>query len=119
MGLQHSQNQDRIIAAVGADDWEMVICTFAGLKKKDVLDILNEIIPQDNNSPLATLIAKEMPGYVSTKQAAAFVDLTDVSIRKRCAKEEKELRAKKINGYWYLPADVARNLKRIRTHKNK
>jgi hypothetical protein len=84
-----------------------------------VLNILDEMFPQGNNSPLASLIVKEMPGYVSTKQAAAFVGLTDVSIRKRCAKEEKELRAKKINGYWYLPADVARNLKRIRAHKNK
>jgi hypothetical protein len=29
----NSQNQNRIINAVGADDWDVVIHTFAGLRK--------------------------------------------------------------------------------------
>ena len=64
-------------------------------------------------SLLSALIVKEMPRYLSVSQTTSFVDLTDVAIRKRCVKDEKELGAIKHKGSWYLPADVARNMKRI------
>ncbi|MDX9863276.1 MAG: hypothetical protein RBT34_00580 [Anaerolineaceae bacterium] len=116
MDFTLSLNQRKIMDQLGFADWDTAVSTFAGLSKEDVLDLLDETVIGVNSTTLANLIVKEMPHYVTTKQAARNVDLTDVAIRKRC-QNGKIPGAKIMRGSWYIPAEAARNITRKRAHK--
>jgi hypothetical protein len=106
-----TQNQMDILNLLGADDWESVITSFAGLTKEQISPRLeNEDLARDNMN-LTNLLFAELPRYLNVRQAAAISGLAIITVCKKCPAGLFPGAFKKGNR-WIIPATAARNLKR-------
>lgn len=117
MFRNYSQNQTRIVNHIGISDWDEIVCIFAGLKKKEVLEILDEMDPHNaDNTTVANLIVKEMPVYLTVAQVAQISGYSEATIKNRCAgsrcnEKDKIKEARRVGQRtWFIPAKIARKI---------